>query len=138
MPCRLRIVLTRKHRSAQWHQWLRYVRPDAPSIQEQQQDIIRQIQIKHLAQLADERWASKPSYMDKPRTTQHLGPATSSSDATVQSSQRQHAQQPSEEQTRGDRVRVGEENSKSKPAPKGGPGENWQPESWTPTPAARK
>ncbi len=52
--------------SPQWHQWLRYTRLEAPSLDEQQRDVQRQANLKHLARLADERWASKPSLLDGP------------------------------------------------------------------------
>ncbi|KAI4160226.1 MAG: hypothetical protein LQ342_005938 [Letrouitia transgressa] len=51
----------------QWHQWLRYTRPTPPTLQEQQDDVLRQERLKVLAQRADERWRSKPSLMDRPR-----------------------------------------------------------------------
>lgn len=52
---------------AQWHQWLRYTRPLPPTISEQQADFVRRQELKLLAQAADERWAAKPSLLDKPR-----------------------------------------------------------------------
>ena len=82
-------------------------------MQEQQQEVIRQIQIKHLARLADERWASKPSFLDSPQTEQPV-PATHSNETAGPS-------------------RVHETPAKNK----GNPGENWQPESWTPTVSRR-
>ncbi|MCJ1311867.1 hypothetical protein MMC25_005540 [Agyrium rufum] len=59
--------------SPQWHQWLRHTRHDAPSLTEQSSDLQRQSQLKYLAQKADERWASVPSFLDAPKTN----PATS-------------------------------------------------------------
>lgn len=53
--------------SPQWHQWLRHTRPEAPSMEEQQSDIMRQVQLKHNARLADERWAAKARYIEKPK-----------------------------------------------------------------------
>ena len=53
--------------SPQWIQWLRQTRADAPSILEQQQDVLRQAQMRQLAAAADERWASIPSYTDSPK-----------------------------------------------------------------------
>lgn len=53
--------------SPQWHQWLRHTRPVVPSIQEQQQDLMRQVQLKYNAKLADERWAAKAKYIEKPK-----------------------------------------------------------------------
>jgi len=51
---------------ASWIQWLRHTRHEAPTINEQQLDEIRQAQVKQLAAQADARWASKPSYLDAP------------------------------------------------------------------------
>jgi NADH dehydrogenase [ubiquinone] 1 alpha subcomplex assembly factor 2 len=53
-------------------QWLRHTRFEPPSVAEQQQDIIRQEQMKVLAQQADERWASKPSALDSPDKQQPM------------------------------------------------------------------
>jgi NADH dehydrogenase [ubiquinone] 1 alpha subcomplex assembly factor 2 len=52
--------------SPQWLQWLRHTRPNAPSLEEQQMDIIRQRRIKALASEADARWAAKPSFLVAP------------------------------------------------------------------------
>lgn len=60
--------------SPQWHQWLRYTRPDAPSLQELQGDVLRLERLKILAREADERWAQKKSYLDPPEM-QHALPA---------------------------------------------------------------
>jgi NADH dehydrogenase [ubiquinone] 1 alpha subcomplex assembly factor 2 len=61
--------------SPQWHQWLRHTRKDAPSLTEQSQDLVRQAQLKILAKQADERWAAKPSFLDKPREASQALPA---------------------------------------------------------------
>ncbi|RAH72175.1 uncharacterized protein BO66DRAFT_390295 [Aspergillus aculeatinus CBS 121060] len=123
--------------SPQWHQWLRYVRAEPPSIEEQQQDIIRQIQLKELARLADERWASKASYLDKPKT-QQPAPATQTSDATL------NPPKDEAQATKATPAAPGNE-KKEKPASKqdpwakaaSGPGEKWQPDSWNPTSSQR-
>jgi NADH dehydrogenase [ubiquinone] 1 alpha subcomplex assembly factor 2 len=131
------LSLTLSDSIAQWHQWLRYVRQDPPSLEEQQQDLIRQAQIKELARLADERWASKPSFLDKPNTRQTL-PPTETSEPTVnpatESRQDAPASTPSTSTP---------EPAASKPKPlkedpwakanPGNPGDTWQPESWTPS-----
>lgn len=52
--------------AAQWVQWLRHTRHEPPTINEQQLDEIRQYQLKSLVAAADQRWASKPSFMDSP------------------------------------------------------------------------
>ncbi|KAF4156678.1 hypothetical protein CNMCM6936_007426 [Aspergillus lentulus] len=137
------------HFTAQWHQWLRYVRADPPSLEEQQQDVLRQIQIKRLAQLADMRWASKPSYLDKPQT-QQPGPATRTSDATLhppmgavgegpkthnavsgaEASKAADTTTPTPTPTP-DVKRTGKEDPWAKA--RTGDSENWQPESWAPS-----
>lgn len=53
-------------------QWLRHTRPEPPSIQEQQLDEIRQIQIKKLAAAADARWAGLPSFKEGPDKMEQL------------------------------------------------------------------
>ncbi|MCJ1442537.1 MAG: hypothetical protein MMC23_003033 [Stictis urceolatum] len=107
--------------SPQWHQWLRYTRNEAPTLQEQQQDVQRQKQLKQLAQLADERWNSKASYLDAPQKTAQAGPATRPLD-------------------RGGYVaQTEEEEKKHNPwkAQRGGPSEGWQPQAWKPGNAKR-
>ncbi|KAI9811203.1 MAG: hypothetical protein M1826_003290 [Phylliscum demangeonii] len=59
--------------SPQWLQWLRHTRLSAPSLHEQQLDVQRQVAMVQLARLADERWASKPSFLDPP-AMRHLEP----------------------------------------------------------------
>ncbi|KGO64199.1 NADH:ubiquinone oxidoreductase, 17.2kDa subunit [Penicillium italicum] len=126
----------------QWHQWLRHVREHPPSIQEQQQDLVRQAQIKQLARLADERWASKPSFLDKPKTQQQP-PATQINEAALnQPTKAAPAQKASASTTSPEAA------PKAKPAPKpktqkeenpwtkaqkANPGEEWQPEAWSPS-----
>lgn len=55
--------------SPQWHQWLRYTRPDPPSVHEQRVDQSRQAQMKQLAAQADARWEAKPRLTDAPAST---------------------------------------------------------------------
>lgn len=139
---------------AQWHQWLRYVRSDPPSLLEQQKDVIRQIQLKHLARIADERWASKPSYLDRPPQTQQPTPATRTTDPTLEGAERNtqsteaegtestahQAQAQTQTQTAQTRKDEGKKKEEEDPWAKvraGNPGDGWQPESWTPTAAKR-
>ncbi|KAJ5440767.1 NADH:ubiquinone oxidoreductase 17.2kDa subunit [Penicillium cf. griseofulvum] len=113
-----------------------------PSIQEQQQDLVRQAQIKQLARLADERWASKASFLDKPKT-QHQAPSTQINEATLnQPANAASAQAPAS-------ATSPETPPKAKPEPaypktqkeenpwakanKANPGEEWQPEAWSPS-----
>ena len=120
---------------AQWHQWLRYVRPEAPTIQEQQNELIRQAEIKHLARLADERWAEKPSYLDKPQE-QQTGPAMQASDPTYRNGPTHKEDRVGVKDAVGTAAELEEVGKKKKKNPwtkaLGGPSEKWQPESWTP------
>ena len=43
------------------------MRPDPPTLAEQQADVTRQQELKILARAADERWAAKPSVLDRPK-----------------------------------------------------------------------
>lgn len=130
---------------AQWHQWLRYVRQHPPSIEEQQHDLIRQAQIKKLARLADERWASKPSFLDKPQS-QQPAPATQTNDATLNPSTNNSTRDtatstvsgtetgPKSEQITPKANTVSAENTEDPWAKaRSGSSEDWQPESWIPT-----
>lgn len=97
--------------------------------------------MKHLARLADERWASKRSYLDKPQE-QQPGPATETHDATY------HAANKATKEPVGVHNAVGteaeldakgggkkkkeKEKSPWDRAPGGAPSENWQPDSWDP------
>ncbi|PGH15307.1 hypothetical protein AJ79_02472 [Helicocarpus griseus UAMH5409] len=127
--------------SPQWHQWLRYVRNEAPTIEEQQNELLRQERMKYLARIADEKWASKPSFLDKPQE-QQPGPAMQSPAAHIHHPS--ITQQPGEAE--GVHNAIGtetelEEQGKKKKNPWArkptGPSEQWQPESWTPQPKSR-
>lgn len=125
--------LTSYLNTAQWHQWLRHVREHPPSIQEQQQDLVRQAQIKQLARLADERWASKPSVLDKPKNhqqppTTQINEANLNQPANAAPAQTVPASTTSEPVPKTQKV----ENPWGK-ANKTNPGEEWQPEAWTPS-----
>lgn len=128
--------LIRSLDTAQWHQWLRHVREHPPSIQEQQQDLVRQAQIKELARLADQRWASKPSFLDKPKTQQPPAqvsdvanashPAPEPPASTFPETTPQAESAPTEQNSQK------EENPWAK-ASNANPGEEWQPEAWSPS-----
>ncbi|KAL1955948.1 hypothetical protein VTO42DRAFT_7933 [Malbranchea cinnamomea] len=139
--------------SPQWHQWLRYVREHAPTLEEQQNELLRQERIKHLARLADERWASKPSYLDRPQE-QQPGPATQTHDATYRRAEHKtrhpepgpapapapagvHSAVGTEAELeqlghkKRDKVSLWDKTT-------GAPGESWQPEAWVPAAAKRR
>lgn len=124
---------------AQWHQWLRQTRHDPPSIREQQADVARQARLKHLAVLADERWASKPSLLDRPNIQSGLG--------TVPRDPAGYAGQTELEEKEGVRSAVrtpgeigqgkgGKEDNPWK-RQRGGPSEEFQPAAWSPGPVKR-
>jgi NADH dehydrogenase [ubiquinone] 1 alpha subcomplex assembly factor 2 len=129
---------------AQWHQWLRHTREDPPSIFEQQMDVQRQLRLKDLARLADERWASKPSILDGPTAGTQSRPASLLRDAGLvaeaqtdvvenlgagsEESGLLEGGQKSETRTRGNPWNVRTE----------GPGEQWQPQAWNPPAAVRR
>jgi len=144
----------------QWHQWLRYVREHPPSVQEQQEDLLRQVQLKKLAQLADERWASQPSYLDPPQDprVQQSSPATKPTGDTREMMQNQNHYDGVEKNaatttlsslTKREDDRENNFSSDQSIAPprptksgvknpwvssdRSGPSEKWQPESWTPS-----
>ena len=101
--------------SPMWLQWLRHTRSAAPTIAEQEADTQRQVDLKQLARLADERWNSKQSYIDNPKDTAQTSPLIAPND------------------TGG--YRKGEEPKPFKPSRS--PREEWQPESWKPGSAQR-
>ncbi|KAL9113337.1 MAG: hypothetical protein Q9187_007627, partial [Circinaria calcarea] len=132
---------------AQWHSWLRHLRADAPSIHEQQSDLQRQAQLKQLARLADERWASKPSFLDAPSQTSQPGPATIPRDKAGYVGQTESDEKEGVRNAVGGLGEVGDieatrpEKKREKINPwkqqRGNPGESWQPEAWTPGPVKR-
>jgi NADH dehydrogenase [ubiquinone] 1 alpha subcomplex assembly factor 2 len=71
---------------ASWIQWLRHTRHEAPTINEQQLDEIRQAQVKLLAAQADARWASKPSYLDAPSKPVDFAPISPGDTSTIDTS----------------------------------------------------
>lgn len=113
---------------AQWHQWLRYTRLSPPSVAEQQADTLRQIELKRLAQAADERWASKPSVLDKPRTNAERLPEGSSAEIRELPP---HERGEESERKDSDELRGKQKESPWKGA-QGNPREHWQPQAWTP------
>ncbi|MCJ1360274.1 MAG: hypothetical protein MMC33_010277 [Icmadophila ericetorum] len=130
--------------TAQWHQWLRHTRQDPPSVSEQQYDLQRQSQLKQLAQLADERWASKPSFLDAPKTAAKPGPAMLPRDKGSYVGQTEPAEKEGLRNAVGGVGEVGDipetsldKNLKENPwqkSRKGRAGEDWQPGAWTPRP----
>jgi NADH dehydrogenase [ubiquinone] 1 alpha subcomplex assembly factor 2 len=101
-----------------------------PSIAEQQQDVSRLQNIKRLAHLADERWASKSSFLEKP--SDQPKPATAPKDPRADAGATKAEKQRGIESV----VEIGAETAGVSKG--GGPRERWQPETWTPRPAATR
>lgn len=116
---------------AQWHQWLRYVREQAPTVEEQQQEVIRQLQIKQLARLADERWANKPSFLDKPQPQNPTPSANDGSRNVTPKNVSPPTQNTSPSQPDPNPNPQQKENPWAK-ADRRNPGDSWQPSGWTP------
>lgn len=99
--------------------------------------------MKQLARLADERWAEKPSYLDKPQE-QQPGPVMQAADSTYQDGPGHKEERVGVKNAVGSPEEVEEMGKKKKTKTKGekkknpwakeggGPSEGWQPESWTP------
>lgn len=146
-----------------WHQWLRYRRERAPSLPEQAADLARQRRVKLLAAEADARWDAKPGYLDAPPPPPAAEEAPGSGARgqpvpplnTAPAQPQEHAARespvPSEpeivgaQQTSRSAVPKEKENEKEKEkedpwkrARPSTPGETWQPEAWTPTPARKR
>ena len=123
------------HLSPQWHQWLRHTRNDAPSMQEQAADVQRQATLKVNAQLADERWAAKAKYIEKPK------PAASIKLSGDPELDRAHAEnspgQPPRPEKSANLVDSNENQLNKGKETGSNPGSGWNPEAWTPGPAKR-
>ena len=134
--------------TAQWIQWLRHTREEAPSIQEQQYEVSRQAMMKQLAAKADERWKSVPRYIDgperqqpapavaitdsaPPRTEADVGDGSGMQDV----SQGQEDVAPTSENPA--RTKQRKENPWQR-SQTGAPSENWQPDAWVPGVAERR
>jgi NADH dehydrogenase [ubiquinone] 1 alpha subcomplex assembly factor 2 len=136
-----------------WLQWLRYTRFDPPTIEEQQLDEVRQVQIKQLAAAADARWAAKGSYLDSPAKQQaitgaqlrdpgdHLGQTEPESKEGVRNLAGSHEEV--EHARSGEAVDQGRFKGRSKETPRmpvklGKSDIEKQPEPWTPTTVKRR
>jgi len=125
-------------------------------VEEQQYDVLRQERMKTLAEEADARWASQPSFLDSP-DKQQPAPAIGVKDPGgyvdqtepdsvegVRSAvgdpgevQKSSEGRPTDEGRFKGRAKDRHENPFNK-AQAGSPGEGWQPQSWTPGPAGRR
>ena len=91
-----------------------------------------------MARLADERWANKPSYLDRPQNQQHAPVTRSTYHAAAASPEGQTTVRndiDSPDETREGQKKEEKETPWTKQT--GGPSEKWQPGSWTPTVSSR-
>lgn len=143
--------------SPQWLQWLRHTRTEAPSIEEQRQDVVRQENLKVLVAQADQRWRDKASVLDAPgnmeaqplpalRTDMTAGSVEGLRSRDEEGARGGGVQRPESRIAEGDETQ--ESNTKSstrKPREskepveekedpwkkhQGGPSEQWQPQAW--------
>lgn len=89
--------------------------------------MIRQIELKRLAQAADERWASKPSVLDKPRANAEWLPGGN----LLGPEEAPHGQGEEGERKNAEGPPVTQKESPWKEI-QGTPGERWQPQAWAP------
>ncbi|KAL8793608.1 MAG: hypothetical protein Q9195_003760 [Heterodermia aff. obscurata] len=123
----------------QWHQWLRYTRPDPPSLPELQYDVQRLENLKVLARAADERWAARPSVLDKPRRgNQELAIGDGEMRGTVgqkgETGEGRGVDSVERQEAVESKQREGREKGKEDPwkIRQGKAGEDWKPEAWSP------
>ncbi|KAI0410930.1 hypothetical protein F5X98DRAFT_358407 [Xylaria grammica] len=127
-----------------WHQWLRYQRSEPPSMAEQVRELQRQAQMKLLAAEADARWEAKPSLLDMPAKT----PQTQTQ---AQDERGRRRAQQDEVEAPGEIEAEARRPTSQQPSPpmktdgdpwkqaqRGAPGQTWQPQAWTPTPAKKR
>lgn len=126
-----------------WHQWLRHTREQAPSLQEQTRDVVRQERMKVLSAEADARWEAKPRVTDAPgKETGQPKPALNTARTQPNAPEETDVNQ---ERAVRDRAGAQEPDAVARKTKAGqdpwqkarGPSEGWQPEAWTP-PAGKK
>ncbi|KAL5001901.1 hypothetical protein BDV10DRAFT_182058 [Aspergillus recurvatus] len=106
-----------------------------PSIQEQQEDLLRQQRIQLLADMHKKKWEAEQARLDAP-TTQQPGPATQTSDPTLNAASNAPGSGPKRQRNDPTQDKA---SAKEDPffRPKDAPGEKWEPDSWTPKPSKR-
>lgn len=98
---------------------------------EQQADVTRQRELKFLAQAADERWAAKPSVLDKPRRA-NLELGVGDGEVEGAAGVRREGAEIGLAEEMAQKEKRAENPWKVK---QGNPGEGWQPEAWAPRPS---
>ncbi|KAI1413562.1 hypothetical protein F5Y13DRAFT_188994 [Hypoxylon sp. FL1857] len=121
--------------SPQWHQWLRYQRSSPPTLDEQALDVARQERIKLLAAEADARWEAKPSLIDVPGREKGQ-PVPPLNTGRTQPQERAARESPTPNE-RGE-LTAKKDDPWKRVARSTAPGETWQPQAWSPTPARKR
>ncbi|KAI0841472.1 hypothetical protein F5Y06DRAFT_293173 [Hypoxylon sp. FL0890] len=119
----------------QWHQWLRYQRSTPPTLDEQAADVARQERIKQLAAEADARWEAKPSLIDVPGRERGQ-PVPPLNTGRTQPQERAARESPTSNEL--GEVTTRKDDPWKRAARSSAPGETWQPEAWSPTPARKR
>ncbi|OQV02305.1 hypothetical protein CLAIMM_07524 [Cladophialophora immunda] len=122
--------------SPQWHQWLRQTRNDPPTLQEQAADMQRQAQLKINARLADERWAAKARYIEKPKQTVTTPLLSGNPQQDRTRAEHIHSEEPRSEKM-SNSIESNTNQRKKSEATGSNPGANWAPDSWAPGAAKR-
>jgi NADH dehydrogenase [ubiquinone] 1 alpha subcomplex assembly factor 2 len=139
--------------SPQWLQWLRHTRQHPPTLDEQQLDLMRQQNMKVLAARADERWRNAPSMLDRPETAQPEGTLrvevgegpTSNRDYPVERGVKRMDLNVEDVEDAKEKIDVqyktpvkSREKENFGGSRHGNPGDEWQPEAWSPRKAKSK
>jgi NADH dehydrogenase [ubiquinone] 1 alpha subcomplex assembly factor 2 len=120
--------------SPQWHQWLRHTRREAPTLEEQRDELVRQERIKYLAAEADARWEAKPRVMEAPREEQQARELPLVEERTQQQVE-EEAGAGSPQAAKKEKIDAKDPWARAKAQ---GPSEKWQPTAWDPTAARKK
>ncbi|KAG5981757.1 hypothetical protein E4U55_002586 [Claviceps digitariae] len=129
-----------------WHQWLRHMRAQPPSLDEQEGDLVRRERTKVLAAEADARWEAKPRVMspqdgDSPAvlagggagtdTTPETGTGTGTGTRPETQQMRETSDGKGTQGTGAEGDAADDAWARAKKAQ--GVGEKWQPAAWDPS-----
>ncbi|QPC73904.1 hypothetical protein HYE68_004656 [Fusarium pseudograminearum] len=120
--------------SPMWHQWLRHTREEPPTIEEQQDDVVRQARMKTLAAQADARWEAKPRVMEAPQAA----PATLLQPANASPLGQDSKTVQADAGAKNIKDEVEKKDDPWAKAKASAPGETWQPSAWTPPATKRR
>jgi NADH dehydrogenase [ubiquinone] 1 alpha subcomplex assembly factor 2 len=129
--------------SPAWHQWLRHTRAEAPSLQEQQGDVVRQAQLKVLAAQADARWEAKARLVGGPAQGDGLGKVDAKLFGAAQPVTDPGEKDPRKDDMKGtEKAKPGDQEQEQVQDPgkraRGGPSEEWQPQAWNPASTTKR